>query len=46
MVQSPNYEVEPINEAPRLYHKIVWTQNYLSSTEQLTEKKHWQKELR
>ena len=27
MVQSPNYEVETIGEAQRLYDKIVWTQN-------------------
>ena len=27
MVQSPNYEVETIEEAQRLYDKIVWTQN-------------------
>ena len=27
MVQSPNYEVETIGEAQRLYGKIVWTQN-------------------
>ena len=38
MVQSPNYEVETIEEAQRLYDKIVWTEDYSSSTEQLTEK--------